>query len=127
MNAGGADSFSQEAEALPALTCRSIEKTPVFALGQFPVLDAEAFDFAVLPAQEFQQTVDGGEHGVDGGGGAGAAGPRIETSSPSAASGKKSTVEDFSILGYTNVNSTNTRRKMPCPDAAAENSGPSQS
>ncbi len=76
-DAGSADGFHAEPKALLSLRCRGIEKTLVFGARQLPVLlperlslDAEELDLAVLPAQEPKQRIDGGEHGVDGSGGA---------------------------------------------------------
>ena len=54
---------------------RCVEKTRVFRPHQLTVLFPEGLplgteepDSAILPAQEFQQAVDGGQQGVDGGG-----------------------------------------------------------
>ena len=75
-DAGGTDGFHQKSQTLLPMLRRCVEKTLVFRPRQLTVLLPEGLplgteepDSAILPAQEFQQAVDGGQHGVDGGGG----------------------------------------------------------
>ncbi len=72
---GGTDGFHQKSQTLLPMLRRCVEKTLVFRPHQLTVLLPEGLplgteepDSAILPAQEFQQAVDGGQHGVDGGG-----------------------------------------------------------
>ena len=76
-DAGGADGLDQQGQPrFPPGPCRGGEgvvvgpgQVPAF-VPEHPPLESEELDPAVLPAQEAEQAVEGGQRPVDGGGGA---------------------------------------------------------